>query len=264
MGRKKGKKDAINCDDFDTALESLRISEAPAVKVEQREGLGRVLVATRQFKTGDIVLQEAPFCVFKNSWLDLALLYCKMPEVDRAKLLEFQHMSSEEEVRHIEYFKRDALANFKEMLCMPEVRLLLDKCCIDERLAFKLCTIVSINAHQYIGGSTPYSETTSIQPQMSALFYIASKMTHSCNPNCSYTSKHKHGHLVYFATRPIACGDLLTFSYIENTYSPTSQRRSILMRSKDFSANVKSARVQTGLTAILAPEAGAEGCAARP
>ena len=238
MGKKKGKKDTNGNTDFDfnKALESLKEvsigAAASGTTIETREGLGRVLVATKVFKTGDIVLQESPFCVFENSWIGLALEYSKMTAAEKEKLMEFQHISSVEEARHPEFIL-NTLATFTELLCLPEVRQLMETKGIDENDAFKLCTIVAINAHMYIG-HTSYEVSTSITPHRGALFYIASKMSHSCNPNCCYTSKQIHGELVYFATRPILCGDLLTFSYIESTYSPTSQRRADLMRSKDF------------------------------
>mmetsp|Transcript_36126 Transcript_36126/g.59473 ORF Transcript_36126/g.59473 Transcript_36126/m.59473 type:complete len:474 (-) Transcript_36126:31-1452(-) len=51
--------------------------------------------------------------------------------------------------------------------------------------------------------------------EFSGLFVIGSKFSHSCSPNCTWSFSHD-GCLQYHAVRPIAAGELFSFSYIGN------------------------------------------------
>jgi hypothetical protein len=161
----------------------------------------------------------------------------KMSQDEKDKLMEFQNIKSIEEAVH-EEFKVGLGDSFNAIISHHEVKEITKRFMISTPLAFQLYTLVAINAHQYFGSPQSYSTTLSTSDlkgnSNSALFYVASKMTHSCRPNCCYTSKSTEGHLVYYAVQPITEGDLLTFSYIEDTYASTSQRRSKLVLSKDF------------------------------
>merc|ERR1719356_1185369 len=52
---------------------------------------------------------------------------------------------------------------------------------------------------------------------ISALFRFASKMLHSCEPNCEITVDPRQGILTARAKRRIKAGDLITNSYAGNT-----------------------------------------------
>lgn len=68
-----------------------------------------------------------------------------------------------------------------------------------------------------------------------ALFADASKVSHSCFPNMLFTSKTTDGRMEYRAIRPVAAGDYLTFSYVQDLFSATAEeRRATLLREKDF------------------------------
>ena len=75
------------------------------------------------------------------------------------------------------------------------------------------------NCHSYTGHEVAYSEVVggafSGVPEKStkaALFDLGSKVAHSCCPNVSYTSKRRHGGLVYLAIRPIDADEMVTYS----------------------------------------------------
>lgn len=51
--------------------------------------------------------------------------------------------------------------------------------------------------------------------EFSGLFILGSKFSHSCSPNCTWSFSDE-GYLQYHAVRPIAAGELFSFSYIGN------------------------------------------------
>lgn len=53
------------------------------------------------------------------------------------------------------------------------------------------------------------------QSDLSGLFLLGSKFSHSCSPNCRWSFS-EEGYLQYWAVRPISPGDLFTFSYVGN------------------------------------------------
>ncbi|KAJ1416804.1 hypothetical protein B484DRAFT_466840, partial [Ochromonadaceae sp. CCMP2298] len=101
---------------------------------------------------------------------------------------------------------------------------------------FRLRSIAHFNQHAYQGkAGSVYSAQVGIgnpAAKQTALFPMLSKATHSCDPNCMYSSfTGVYGQ--YFATRRIRNGALLTFSYIDAA-PPTEQRRSKLLTGRGF------------------------------
>ena len=82
----------------------------------------------------------------------------------------------------------------------------------------RLICIANCNAHDWLNHGHP-----STRGGQSALFEIASKLNHSCDPNVTYSSRTHDGTLVYRAIRPIAKGDELAFCYLD--IHPTQNTR---------------------------------------
>jgi hypothetical protein len=101
-------------------------------------------------------------------------------------------------------------------------------------LIHKLLAICSNNAHQY-------RSVENLQPDYSAIFAYASKMSHSCTPNLAYTSvllKNNQSALEYKLIRTIPKGQPAAFSYIGGGrllyQTPTHKRREKLLQTKSF------------------------------
>lgn len=102
----------------------------------------------------------------------------------------------------------------------------------------KLLSIVETNCHQYYGTNEDKVsiDVNQKHPSLtqSALFAVGSKATHSCDPNCVYTSK-LGPFLAYRALKPIQIGELITFSYIaDRLITPRIDRRCALLKTKHF------------------------------
>ncbi len=211
--------------------------------------LGRVLVSTRSFQPGEIVLEEDPLVVFRVGWPDLLTKYAtQLSEDDKVKLLDMQHLSSASEAKY-EEFIRSIKQSFDKAITQPVMQELLRMHQVDEQFAFRLCTLVNINGHMYQGPDGPISAD---DQQLSALFYLGSKATHSCDSNTAYSSKsNRLGKLTYFAIKEIKEGDLITFSYINSPLQITTRERRLqLKRTKDFLCQCSSCLSPDVLTAI--------------
>ena len=117
-------------------------------------------------------------------------------------------------------------------------------------LATKLLSISMANGHDYFGhtedvyrevASLSFDQRHILETERCALFLYASKVSHSCHPNTSYTSKAQDGKMEYKAIRQIEEGDLITFSYIGSLWeTPTHLRRKML---RDNARSFVTARV---------------------
>ena len=208
------------------------------IAIENDAKYGRILIATKSFNVGDIVLEETPFAVYSKGWPELLIHFSNMSSEDKCKLMDFQHLESPEEANN-EEFKKEIESDFNDMMEIESIQQLLNHYEISRITAFKIAMICRINAHRFIGKSEDYKETISAQSKSqstypSALFYFASKVQHSCNPNTIYTSKLLNDHLVYYAIKPIEKGESITFSYIDGITLSTSERREQLLHTKDF------------------------------
>lgn len=90
---------------------------------------------------------------------------------------------------------------------------------IDPMDLLRFLHIVDLNIHR--DDEVPESAA------FTGIFVFGSKFSHSCAPNCAWSFS-REGRLQYHAVRPIAKGDLLTFSYIGtgmNLLCSTLERR---------------------------------------
>lgn len=201
--------------------------------IVQNDTLGRTLKATKPFKVGDIVMEETPLLVYESeNFLQFFKNYSLLNEVEKMKILDFQTYASPDEAHFSEF--RQLLEASKLLLSQPEYMKMLSICNLSQATAFRLIAISHINSHGFIGVSLPFKEIVRKAVESSALFEIASKVSHSCRPNCNYTSKNKKGKLIYYAIRPIAVDDVISFSYLDLSCAPTHQRRKNLRKTKDF------------------------------
>lgn len=223
--------------------------------METRESLGRVLVADRHFVIGDVVVEEEPLLV----WVDdahrcesMVRAFLAAPVETQAAILDMGHpLFDDESVPFVAVARKEAAAlaaSHADFADMGTVRLV------------ELLLIDATNAHSYHGGartgnsarsalvfisadvdidvdvdapSLPPPQTPAPRVKQCAIFAFASKVAHACRPNTVYTSTGTGGRLRYIASRSIAPGDLITFSYIE-ALQPRAARRAALLDGKFF------------------------------
>lgn len=202
-----------------------------------REPLGRIVLASKSFAIGDCVICEVPLVRYGGVF-DLVRQYLLMNEVDKKRIFDMQNYASPNEAHY-----KESKAHMQEMLDMANTILSHQTTdsgslgqYIDVHTLFRLLTVSSLNSHDF-----PDTNTEEISSRItstgavgldSALFPMASKVAHSCDPNCVYTNYHVLNHLFYFAVKPIAPDDMITFSYVG--YASTQARRLQLMKTKDF------------------------------
>lgn len=233
---------------------------------ESNTKLGRILISTRSYQPGDIVLEEDPLVIFRIGWPDLLNKYTtSMTIEEKEKLLDMQHLTSIEEAKHDE-FSRSIKQSFDHAIVQPVMQELLKLNQSDEAFAFRLCTLVNINGHMYQMPTNHSVGTQSNQQQqederLTALFYLGSKATHSCDPNTAYSSKcNSSGKLTYYAIKPIAEGEIITFSYINTPFlTSTRERRQQLKKTKDFLCQCSFCLSPDILTAVKCSKASCKG-----
>ena len=203
----------------------------PATSVLHDPQLGRVLVATRSFAVGDVVLREPPLLTFDS--LDggpngLFNMFLAASGPSKAAILDMFHPPLEGSSQRIKDRRQEAQIHAKQLG-------------MDFTVALKLLLIRDTNAHAFFGEKQEYEEVPAMNkfdnlsaaPKY-ALFDLGSKAAHSCNPNIEYSSKQYYG-LEYRAIRPILEGDYLLISYIDDLWTSSQiQRQNILLESKFF------------------------------
>ena len=203
------------------------------VQIQERPGLGKVLVATKDFIVGDLVLQENPLLRYScgTDWGGLLRAFIAASAEVKEVVLGMYHPSIMSSDAHVV----EALATARTLVQKPAFDHL-----TAETIA-RLILISNTNAHSYVGqNDVAYHEVMMRQGQspdttrLSALFDVASKAAHSCKPNVSYSSRHGP-FMRYVATTSILTGQQITFSYIDALYtSDRATRRSRLMAEKQF------------------------------
>jgi hypothetical protein len=205
------------------------MEERPSVVLlDYLEGHGKVLRASRNIRCGETVLEEEPLLTWPRTG-DWARSYLtaivNSTESVQQQILEFYHLPSLPET-----LKSDA----ERLTYLPEFASL------TVEHVHKLLLICSINSHTFFGSSeeritdTLYPHPTPLQ--QGALFELGSKVSHSCYPNCGYTSR-LGPFLRYFAITDISEGDLITFSYLgadDLFLLPRAKRREKLLSTKYF------------------------------
>jgi len=127
-----------------------------------------------------------------------------------------------------------------EMICNTSLQTL-HKIEIGRRAAIVgIETKSALNCHEYYGTSGGMYQETTI-PQLKhgsgkcASFLYASKVSQSCHPNVTYTSKTKDGRMEYKAVRAITNGDTISFPNTGNLWeTPTQLRRKDLQDNRSF------------------------------
>jgi hypothetical protein len=218
---------AIGDGDRESSLLMRNVESKELTKVVTRQDLGRIILAATDIDVGYVVIRETPTMVWRHDdWMDLFTAFQALPEESRQGVLNMFHppLDRSETMR---YLGRLALQ-------------LKSRSSLDVGTIHKLLAIAATNAHEYIGTNQElYREVIGFDERStaarSALFLYGSKVAHACSPNTSYTSQTADGKLEYKAIRPIAAGDMVTFSYLEKEYeTPTHVRRETLLQSKAF------------------------------
>eukprot|EP00759_Apiculatamorpha_spiralis_P039258 PhF_6_TR38120/c0_g1_i1/m.56900 len=190
-------------------------AEAMRVTVETLPIVGRSLIAVTDFAEGEVVLEDSPIMVFSS--LDegaLVRAFCELPTTSRNGVMTLYHPPFEDVQKQAPHLFQTITRRSEELT--NEFKTL------DAQTITRLQLIARTNSHTFM-------------KSQSALFFLAAMATHSCRPNCMYTSKKVPGKLLYVAVRKINAGEIITFPYIgELCTTPTQQRRAILQETKYF------------------------------
>eukprot|EP00667_Euglena_gracilis_P010021 EG_transcript_10190 len=188
------------------------------VTVAHRDGLGRCLVAGRDFEAGAVVLEEAPL-------LRLEDVHGADPSAEALRAFAAAPQDVQEAVldmyapdlSHPSDLVQDAVANAQRLSAEPWAA-----GHPPATLARALCAF-SLNSHQCGRRGV-------------ALYRWASKVTHACDGNTVYTSQRRPGRLCHVALRSIPAGALITASYegLGACLRGTPQRRAVLEEQKLF------------------------------
>lgn len=190
--------------------------------------LGRVVVATRSFAVGELVMSEQPLLVFESNHSYLRAFTEAPPHV-QASVLDMFHPPLDKDTLVVA-MRRNLAHDLDGIFGLQK------------EVIHKLLMIRDTNCHSYTGYEEAYSEVIGTafggMPDRStkaALFDRGSKVAHSCCPNVTYSSKTRQGGLVYIAVRPISEGEMVTYSYIDDLWtSTTRERQAKTLMEKDF------------------------------
>ena len=111
----------------------------------------------------------------------------------------------------------------------------------------RVAVIFSLNAHGLPHGSPPTAD-------VSTLFELSSKLTHSCDPNTYYDWSIEEGTLTHKTLRAVAAGVPLTVNYLASgSAESTAVRRHRLVRGKFFVCRCDACIVPDQLAALPCP-----------
>lgn len=212
--------------------------------------LGRVVVATRSFAIGELVMSDQPLVVF-DSGDDAAFLkaFAAAPESKRAAILDMVHPPLDKDANALVVAHRAAAAKFD------------GRHGLSKELIHKLLLIRDTNTHSYSGHEIAF-DAADDGTDKGALFENGSKLAHSCLPNCAYSSSNLHGGLEYRACRPIAAGDMMTFSYLGDIWTKnTPERRAECLETKDFVCCCPRCNAPDATNGVLCPNRACTGFA---
>lgn len=176
-------------------------------RVEEREALGRVLVACVSFPTGARLLCEPPLLSWPagDSGAYLRAL-CAADAATRRAVLDMFHPRLDSRAAAVAELRAEAAELLvREGGARAEAEAEAERATLpafcDEEMALRALLVAKLNAHSRDGGKEM------------ALFEKASKVAHSCNPNAAYSSRDVPGKLVYKAIRPIEEGEVSFFFF---------------------------------------------------
>lgn len=195
------------------------------VRIDTTHDMGRVLVATRAFSCGEIVLREKPVLVWESS----NLFNQHLSFIDnyfRAGICEqaiVHDMYCPREVHGVgEMHVTEALLRAQEQSDKSTSSLPPDEIrCLLKRAAANSIEIMAegdcLQQDNRTCGLFP------MMPMKAALFEYGSKMSHSCNPNTipetfPASLPNESSTAGYRAIRPIKAGEQITFSYVGNSF----------------------------------------------
>lgn len=187
--------------------------------------LGRIVIATRAFALGEVVMTDHPLIVFKSDdFASYLAAFSAASPIAQAAVLDMCHPPLNK--------KTNQLVRKHKVVATR----LQGSHGLDEAQIHKLLMIRDTNCHAYSGKECAYgSDQQGDVTGMAALFERGSKVAHSCEPNLYYTSKNRHGGLEFRTCRPIAAGDMISFSYIGQLWTKsTLDRRAECLETKDF------------------------------
>lgn len=201
--------------------------------------LGRISIASRDYRVGDLVLVEPPLLVFDPSYGygGMFSAYMECSHSQRQQVMDFfsppfegdgfNKPQQKHQLRQRLATLQHALRQFVSSRPGAEKDLPLET-------AKKLLRIVDVNSHSFSRVSTGALVAKNCPPSSeTALFWRGSKVEHSCAPNLSFATV--QGKLIYRATRNISKGDRISISYQSSTLEhPQDQRREFLRENKAF------------------------------
>ena len=192
------------------------------VCVDVAQDLGAVLIATRSFRPYETLFEEDPLLLY-DSYDKLVREFNAASQQVKLKVLDLFHSPFNSE-KNFTHKLRDIAKNIS----------------VDQKLKFddvyKLLAISDANSHVIDLDVKEYQLSllpdSGLHRQEKGLFAMASRMAHSCLPNCLWTTV--SGKFRCWAVRPIARGEQVTISYINKLFRPIDQRRLQLSRTRDF------------------------------
>lgn len=203
------------------------------VNLSTNDEHGRIVVATKSIKTGIRFIRERPVLVWKeDNWTEYLTKFKALPATEQSGVLDMYYFPLD--AQQLQPLKYDVARSAGIVG-------------VDKQLAIKLLSISMANSHEYFGSTDAvYEEVASFIRQnlrstgKRALFLYASKVSHSCHPNTTYTSKTDDGKMEYKSVREIKEGDMISFPYIGDLWeTPTNLRRKALQESRSFFCKCK-------------------------
>ena len=203
---------------------------------------GRILVATRDIDVGEVVLAEKPLLVWQSDGrgphdaIDFLDAYDAASEETRLAVADFYCPDLDGQMGQVPLYRELSrrLAEATQLKLQHP---------LTARDIHRLLMIKVTNAHSYTGTAGAYGEIVGgLGPHVksAALFEMGSKVSHACQPNTSYSSRHNNGMMTYTAIRPIRTGEMVTFSYIGDVLqTPTAARREDLRARYGFECQCK-------------------------
>eukprot|EP00931_Biecheleriopsis_adriatica_P075968 TRINITY_DN49732_c0_g1_i1.p1 TRINITY_DN49732_c0_g1~~TRINITY_DN49732_c0_g1_i1.p1 ORF type:complete len:512 (+),score=78.78 TRINITY_DN49732_c0_g1_i1:39-1538(+) len=190
-------------------------------EIRKSDMLGIHAIARRAVKTGDIIISEDPLmCTppltaanrkMLQSFGELGAFLAPALAVDWPSVsAEMCKAALELFFAHPDIEKRSGGANGPHMTACRD---LLDNCPAlrktgwDASHLLRFLHVMDLNIHK--------DDEREGNDNFAGIFVLGSKFSHSCSPNSCWTFS-RTGQLQYKALRPIAAGELLTFSYVGN------------------------------------------------
>eukprot|EP01035_Chromulina_nebulosa_P029483 gene29483-39076_t len=138
--------------------------------------VGRVLVASKDFGVGELVLRESPLVWFSDSQNLILKFVSEMTKTDKEDMLGMFHFNSPKDTTH-EPCKLSMIRLAEEAdRIYVEMRRSNEQVSVEE--IFKCLSIVNLNAHSFFPNES--------EPNRAALFPLAAIISHSCQPNTIY------------------------------------------------------------------------------